>query len=111
MGRAAAALFFVVVLFACAPDPAGRLFQTSVTAPDGSYPLVIVLGDRTGFVLGVQPIEWPAISFATTGDRYELRLDPRPRLGPCTATLLRCGIRIDVIEQVPADHVDLVVAR
>jgi hypothetical protein len=143
MGRAATALFCVVVMSACAPDPAGRLFQTTATTPDGSNQLVIVLGDRTGLVLGIKPIEWvapggiepatltnaegdanvlffrwasgacdrPAISFSATGERFELRLDARPTLGMCTAILLHCAIRIDLIEQIPADHVDLVLPR
>ena len=40
---------------ACAKDPAGTLFRTTVEGPDGSYAQEVVLGDQTGLVTVIVP--------------------------------------------------------
>lgn len=42
------------VVVACGP-PAGRLFHTTLTNPDGTYPLPVTLGDMTNLVVAVEP--------------------------------------------------------
>jgi hypothetical protein len=53
----------------------------------------------------------PAIALSAIGDRFELRVDPRPKLGACEAILLLRAIRIDVIESIPAERVDICCPR
>ncbi|MES1239429.1 MAG: hypothetical protein ABUL57_01055 [Chloroflexota bacterium] len=38
-------------------DPSGTLFRTTVASPDGSYVQEVVLGDQTGLVTGIEPVE------------------------------------------------------
>ena len=58
MHRLAGALLAAIVVSACAVDPAGTAFRTTVAAPDGSYAQEVVLGDQTGLVTGIDPLTW-----------------------------------------------------
>ncbi len=58
MLRLAGALLAAIAVSACARDPAGTLFRTTVEAPDGSYAQEVVLGDQTGLVTGIDPSAW-----------------------------------------------------
>jgi hypothetical protein len=139
MHRLAGALLAVVAVAACAGDPGGILFRTTVEAPDGSYAQEVVLGDQTGLVTGIEPTAWdgqsafdppsvaidehdpstlifrwsngacdrPAISFSRSGDRFDLRIDPREQFGSCTAILLFRSIRIHLTEPITPDNIDI----
>ena len=53
MRRTALGIVFAAAVVACGP-PAGRLFNTTLTNPDGSYPLPVTLGDQTNLVVGIE---------------------------------------------------------
>lgn len=54
MSRIALGIFLAAAVAACVP-PAGRLFHTTLTTPDGSYSLPVTLGDQTNLVVGLEP--------------------------------------------------------
>ena len=58
MQRLAGALLAAVLLAACAGDPSGTIFRTTVESRDGSYPQEVVFGDKTGLVTGIEPFAW-----------------------------------------------------
>jgi hypothetical protein len=130
------------VVAGCRADPTGALFRTTVGEPE-SYDQEVVLGDRTGLVVGLEPYpilptdqfdppsvsidpddpntlvyRWangacdrPAISFARSGDRFVISVNPRGSLGPCMAILLFRAVRIRLSEPIAPDRIDLPVAR
>jgi hypothetical protein len=51
--RIALAMLLAAALAACGPS--GRLFHTTLTRPDASYPLPVTLGDQTDLVVGFEP--------------------------------------------------------
>ena len=134
VGVLCAALVALLVA-ACAGDPAGTLFRTTVGDPDEGYAQEVVLGDRTGLVEAIEPAEltaaqdpvvaideddanalifrWsngacdrPAISFSRSGDRFDLRVDPRRRfLSSCMAILLFRAIRIRLTEPIALNRI------
>jgi hypothetical protein len=68
--RVAAALLAASFVVACGP-PAGTLFRTTLTTPDGSYSMPVTLGDTTGLVVSIEPIvleDWPGDDPMVTGD-------------------------------------------
>ena len=133
----------VLVVAGCSGDPPGALFRTTVAGPDDAYAQEVVLGDRTGLVVGLEPFpidsadgfdpptveidpddpnalvfRWangacdhPAISFARSGDRYVISVNPRPGFGSCMAILLFRAVRIRLSEPIAPDRIDLPVAR
>lgn len=138
-GAIAAALVALFVL-ACAGDPGGTLFRTTVAGPDGDYAQEVVLGDRTGLVEAIEPVElvaaedpqvvldedsanalifrWsngacdrPAISFSRSGERFDLRVDPREKFGSCMAILLFRAIRIRLTEPIAPNMIDVCCPR
>jgi hypothetical protein len=132
-----------MLLSACAGDPAGTIFRTTVEGPDGTYAQEVVLGDRTGLVTGIEPADlgdqnafdpptvaidggnpntlifrWsngacdrPAIALSRSGDRFDLRVDPREKFGSCMAILLFRSIRIHLTEPIPPARIDICCAR
>ena len=52
--RRTALVILAIAVVACG-SPKGRLFHTTLTTPDGSYPLPVTLGDRTNLVIGMDP--------------------------------------------------------
>ncbi len=48
------ALAILLAVAAAACGPAGRLFHTTLTSADGSYPLPVTLGDQTDLVVGIE---------------------------------------------------------
>lgn len=54
VGRIALGFLLAASVVACGP-PAGRLFHTTLTTPDGSYPLPVTLGDQTDLVVSIEP--------------------------------------------------------
>jgi hypothetical protein len=51
--RSLVGLALAVILAACGP-PAGTLFKVTLSDPDGTYPLPVMLGDQTNMVLGIE---------------------------------------------------------
>jgi hypothetical protein len=129
-----------VLVVACAGDPAGTLFRTTVVGPDGSYAQEVVLGDRTGLVEAIEPAEligvdepevvndeddanalifrWsngacdrPAISFTRSGERFDLRVAFRQKFGSCMAILLFRAIRIRLTEPIAPNRIDVCCPR
>ena len=56
MKAIAIGLSLAVVVAACLP-PAGTLFRTTLSTPDGAYPLPVALGDQTGLIVEIEPAE------------------------------------------------------
>ncbi len=54
MRRIAVWIVVAATVVACGP-PAGRLFHTTLTTPDGTYPLPVTLGDQTDLVVSIEP--------------------------------------------------------
>ena len=54
MRSIAVGFVLAVALVACWP-PSGRLFHTTLTSSDGSYPLPVTLGDQTNLVVDIEP--------------------------------------------------------
>ena len=52
--RRGALVILALAVVACG-SPKGRLFHTTLTTSDGSYPLPVTLGDRTHLVIGIDP--------------------------------------------------------
>jgi hypothetical protein len=65
------AVLFMIVAAACLP-PAGTLFETTITQPDGSSPEPVVLGDQTGLVAAIES------ATGDTADGFELIARPDP---------------------------------
>jgi hypothetical protein len=64
MARFGMLLATVMVLAACLPQPAGRLWQTSL--PNGEAPeLPVDLRDQTGLVTGIEPVPLDASQVGT----------------------------------------------
>jgi len=55
MRRAAAVFVLSIVVGAACLAPSGTLFETTVTMPDGSYPMPVALRDQTGLVVAIEP--------------------------------------------------------
>jgi hypothetical protein len=53
----------------------------------------------------------PAISFSKSGDRLNLRVDPRENFGSCMAILLLRSIRIHLSEPIASDRIDICCPR
>lgn len=74
----ATGLVLAIVVGACLP-PAGRLFRTTLSNPDGAYPLPVALGDETELVTGIEPaLPDPRASLEVTVQQDSA--DPRARI-------------------------------
>lgn len=51
---------------ACGPPP-GVLFETTVTNPNGEYPLPVTLGDQTGLVVAIGAAQFDSADFRDAG--------------------------------------------
>ena len=71
MRHRAFGILFAIAVVACGP-PAGRLFHTTLTTPDGSHSLPVTLGDQTDLVVGIEP--GPTEPFPN--DEPSVRTDP-----------------------------------
>ena len=54
MSRLGLGIVLAAAVVACLP-PAGTLFHTTLTTPDGLSPLPVTLGDQTNLVVGFEP--------------------------------------------------------
>ena len=54
------------VLAACGPPP-GVQFHTTLSNPNGEFPLPVTLGDETGLVVGIGPARFDPIDFRDAG--------------------------------------------
>ena len=75
--RLATAAVLIMVVAACGP-PAGTLYHVTISAPDGSHPLPVTLGDQTNVVVAMEAGEQDP-----SGSSFEpsVKADPRdPRI-------------------------------
>lgn len=54
------------VLATCGPPP-GVLFNTTLSNPDGEFPLPVALGDTSGLVVGIGPAQFDPADFRDAG--------------------------------------------
>jgi hypothetical protein len=64
-------VFLTLTMAACL-RPAGTLFETTVSQPDGSYPMPVALGDQTGIVTAIEP------ALGDSSARTEPLVEPDP---------------------------------
>jgi|GEM_PF-1600188 hypothetical protein len=56
----------MAVLASCG-EPPGALFQTTLSNPNGEFPLPVTLGDNTGLVVGIGAAQFDPIGFRDAG--------------------------------------------
>lgn len=80
-------------------------FDSPTVASDEHDPNALVLRWGNG------ACDRPAIAFSRSGDRFDLRLDPREKVGACMAILLLRSIRIHLSEPIAPDRIDFCCPR